>query len=221
MTRGKLDRSIELMRREEHGRAGCGGAADQAIDQVAAALVEPGVRLIEEPELRPTDDHRSKRGPATLTGRQVAYGDVAKSVGDPESIERSVDGSRVDARCSRPEPQVLLDAQVLVEGGVVAEQADRSANRSTVGDDVVIEHEGAARLDPLEPGADAQQCRLTGPVRTLQQDDFTRTDREINSGEGREPAKQSDDAVKGDDGHPKRLPPHSCASACGRRPCLQ
>lgn len=221
MTRGKLDRAIELMRREEHGCTGCGGAADQAIDQVSAALVEPGVRLIEEPELRPTDDHRSKRGPATLTGRQVAYGDVAKSVGDSESIERSVEGSRVNARCSRPEPQVLLDAQVVVEGGVVAEQADRSANRSTVGDDIVIQHEGATRLDPLEPGADAQQCRLTGPVRTLQQDDFTRTDREINSGEGREPAKQSDDAVKGDDGHQKRLPPHSCTSACGRRPCLQ
>lgn len=209
------------MRRQQNGGSGRGSLADQTVDQIAALLIEAGVRLVEKPQPRPANNHRSKSGAATLTGRQVAHGHVSETVGHAESIEGSVDCIDVDARRPRPEPEVFLDTQVVVERGVVTEQTDRAANRGAMADDVVLEDECTARLNPLEPGANPQQCRLAGSVRALQQDDLSRTDVEIDSGESRKPAQQGDDAIEGDDGHRSRLPGLPRARACRRRSYLQ
>jgi len=221
MTGGKVQRAVEFVRGEQHGGSSHGRLADHAVDHIAARLVESGMRLVEQPQPGPTNDHSGERRATALTGGKVTHRHVSESIGNTEPIERSIDRADIDARRPRPEAKVLLDAQVVVERGVVTEQTDRPTNSGAVADEVVVENERTARLDPLKAGAHPKQCRLAGPVRALQQDDLTCTDVEIDSGEGRKPAEQGNDAVEGDDGHRKRLPGHPWGTACQPRSCLQ
>ena len=72
-------RAVELVGAEDHGGAGGGGVADQLVDEVAAVLVEPGVGLVEQPQLGAAGDQAGQRGAAALTGGEAADGDVPQA----------------------------------------------------------------------------------------------------------------------------------------------
>src|SRR4051794_37181729 len=57
---------VELMRREQHGRSAGHRLADEAVDEVAALLVETGVGLVEQPELRTAGEHDRERRATAL-----------------------------------------------------------------------------------------------------------------------------------------------------------
>src|SRR3546814_12867118 len=61
--------TVELVRREHDGGPRGDGPAGQVVEQVAALLVEPGVGLVEQPQLGATSHQARERGAASLTSR--------------------------------------------------------------------------------------------------------------------------------------------------------
>ena len=82
----------------------------------------------------------------------------------------------------------------------MAQQADPAPHRPAVGPQVVTEHHGLAAGDRHQPGADAQQRGLAGPVGPPDQDDLTQADVERGTGQGREAPEERHGIAKVDHG---------------------
>ena len=165
------------------------------------------MRLVKQPEARAANDHRSEGGATPLPRRKIPHRNVTQAFGDAEAVERRRHRFVVDARCTSPETQVLLDGQVVIERRVVPEQPDRPSHGSAVGHQIVAQHLGPAGLNPQQAGADPQQGRLAGAVGSLDEHDLALTDLEIGARERRKPAEQGDDALERNDGHHETLAP--------------
>ncbi|SUZ93547.1 uncharacterized protein METZ01_LOCUS46401, partial [marine metagenome] len=203
---------FELVRRHNHGPPGGDGVADELVDDVASSLVEAGVGLIEQPQLRATYDECRQRGSSPLAGRQPVDGQVEESVVEAEALEGANHPFNrrlgVEASSPGPEADILGDREVLVEAGRMAQQRHSSAHRPTLGAgcEVVAEHRHRAGLGGQEAGAEAQQGGLAGPVGALQQDGLARLDAQIHAGQRREASEQGDRSIEFDHGHPPTVP---------------
>ena len=82
--------SSRLVRRQQHARPVRHGLADQLAEQGARGGIEPGVRLVEEPERGAAGQERGERDPAALAGRQPAGRRGAQATGQAEPLERLV-----------------------------------------------------------------------------------------------------------------------------------
>ena len=80
------------MRGQQYRRAVDHGLGDQPTQELARGGVEPGVRLVEQPEGRATGDQGRERHPAALPGREPAGGRRAQAAGQSEALERAVGG---------------------------------------------------------------------------------------------------------------------------------
>ena len=114
---------LQVVGGEQHRRPEPDGVADQVVDQVTAGRVEAAVWLVEEPQPGPATDHDRKRGPAALAGRQVRDPDRAEAAPELEAVEDRFDGLGVDPVGLGPEVDVLLDGQLVVQVGLVGQQA--------------------------------------------------------------------------------------------------
>ena len=92
-----------------------------------AAGVQPGVGLVQQPQLGTPGHQHGQRHPAALAGRQPPDRGPPQPADQAEALERRVDP--VGRQAGRPdrEPHVLDRGQLVVEGGGVAEQADLDA----------------------------------------------------------------------------------------------
>src|SRR5690606_8513168 len=172
----------------------------QPVDDVPPLAVQPRVRLVEEPQLRPAADHRCERRATPLPRREGVHGEVPEPAGHPEALQRRPALLDRRARGPRPERHVLGDREVLVQVGGVPEQADAPPNGGAVPDEVLAEHGRGPRGHGDEPRADPQQGGLAGAVRTPEQQDLAAPDVEIDAGEGGEAAEQGDRGAESDDG---------------------
>jgi hypothetical protein len=77
-------------------------------------------------------------------------------------------------------PQVLLPGQHVVDGGVLAGQADRPADAARVGQQVAAGHGGGAAVRAQQRGQDADQRGLARAVRPEQGEDLARGDGEVH-----------------------------------------
>ena len=104
-----------------------------------AARVEPGRRLVEEQQLRPADQRAAEVEPAAHAAR-VGLDDAVAGVGQLELLEQLVGpalGLGLRQLVQPPEhDQVLAAGQVLVDGRVLAGQADDRAELLGLLDDV-------------------------------------------------------------------------------------
>jgi len=99
-----------------------------------------------------------------------------------------------------PDEAEVLDAgQVLVDGGVLAGQADRVTDGLGVGDDVVTEDTGLAGVGPQDRGEDPDGGRLAGAVGAEEAEHGAGRDGEIDPVEGGDVSEPLDEAG-GDDG---------------------
>ena len=64
---------LVLVRRQEHGRAPGDGVGTSVVEKVAVGGVQPGVGLVEQPELGLAGDQHGQRGAPALPGRQPAH----------------------------------------------------------------------------------------------------------------------------------------------------
>ena len=198
------------MAREQDGRTGLRRVEDQGIDQVPARPVEPGMGLVEQPQLGPTSDERGQRRAPTLTRREPCDRDRGHASIDPASGQRAAGVDVVGAGGAGPEVDVVDGGQVGVQAVIVGEQADPAADRPGVGRDVHTEDPRLAAGHPSQPGTGTQQRRLPGAVGTAKQDDLALTDRQVDASESGKPVEEHDcglqhDRIGGDRGRHTEL----------------
>ena len=83
-------RELGLVRGQQHRRAVGHGLGDQLAQQRARGGVEPGVRLVEQPEGGAAGDQRGEGDAAALAGREPAGRRRAQASGQAEALERVV-----------------------------------------------------------------------------------------------------------------------------------
>ena len=175
---------------------------DELVDAIAPLRIEPGVGLVEQPQLGTAGHQTGQRRAPALTGGELAHGHVGEAAGQPAGGEGGVDVRRGRAGGPPPEPDVVAHGEVVVEAGGVAQEAHPApdlAGPAAVGE-VRSEHPSLAPHDGEQAGAGAQQRGLPGPVRPAEEHDLSGGDIEVDPGEGREPAKQGHRAAEVDDG---------------------
>jgi len=182
---GELLGLHEVLGGEQHGhavplrQAGHGGP-----ELVPAAWVEAGRRLVEEEQL----------GPGDQAGRQVKAAAHAAGVGLHQAAAGVVEVElrqelvcAVPSRAARqmPQPphhlQVLLAGQHVVDGRVLAGEADRAPDADWVGEQVVPGDGGGARVRAEQCGQDADQRGLARAILAEEGDDLALGDRQVNA----------------------------------------
>ena len=83
------------------------GLAQHGVELVASGGVEPGVRLVEQPQLGAAGDEAGEGGAPLLAGGQPAHRDAGEPAGETEPFERRVDLGRRGADRRAPERDVL------------------------------------------------------------------------------------------------------------------
>ena len=114
--------------------------AKELVQEITALLVEPGVRLVEQPKPRVSRHEHRERGAALLAGRAAPYRSGREATRETEPLERRADPRHGASSRSHGEPQVLLHRQLLIEEGLVAEHADFAPHGTPIGHEVPAEH---------------------------------------------------------------------------------
>ena len=175
---------------------------DELVDDVAAALVDAGVGLVEQPQLGAAGDEAGQRHAPALAGGEL--GRPARRARRPSTPSRAMAAAASSRRAPAARAQkrdVVGHREVVVEAGGVAEEPDAAADGAALAGvgQVVAEHDGLARRDRQQPGARTQQRRLAGAVRSPQEHDLAAADVEVDAGEGGEAAEQRDRSAEGHD----------------------
>ena len=188
------------MGRDQDRRASRRRAAHEVVDEVAASRVEARVRLVEQPELRTARHQDREGGPPALTRREPSDRHPRETATQAELLDRFLGVGAARAGRARPEPDVVDDVQVVVQRGRVAEEADASAHRPRIASEIASEDDRLAGRHVRQPGTEPQQGGLAGAVGASDEDDLTRRDVEVDSGERGEAPEQRDRRAKVDDG---------------------
>src|SRR5438270_2224908 len=145
---------VELVGRNQHRRSRACRVGDQLVETLTAVGVEPGVGLVEQPEIGRPQEEGGHGNPSALPGGQPERLHARQAAGEPEPRQRVVDGNRAGgAGGPGDEAQVVGDGQVVVEAGGVAEQRHAATHRPTVAPEIVAKDRRLAVDDGDEPGA--------------------------------------------------------------------
>ena len=204
---------LEVLRRQQHGRA----VGDEVLDRLPQldprARVQARRRLVEEQHRRRRDERRREVQPpphAAAVGLRGAVG----GVGEREALEQLVRaplGRRAPLAVEPPDHrQVLGPGQVLVDGRVLAREADLRAQPRRVGDDVEAGDARAARVGLEQRREHAHHGRLSGPVRSQHAEDGPRRGLQVDAVEGPHGPERLHEALDADG----RLFVHSHAVEC-------
>ena len=122
--------AVEFVARDEDRRSGSGRLAQRGVEFVASTLVEPGVRLVEQPQFGATGHETGERRAPLLAGGQLARPDVdaSRSATPIRCIAASISAAVAPDRRS-PEPDVLAHRQVSVQPVLMTEQTDVAVGR--------------------------------------------------------------------------------------------
>ena len=124
--------ALELMAGNEHRGSGAGGVLDDGVHEVATALVEAGMGLVEEPQLGVAGHDHGDRGPAPLAGRQAADRHVGQAPVEAETGHRRVGVGHGPAAGPGPEADVVGHRQLVVQRRGVTQQPDPTAHGAPV-----------------------------------------------------------------------------------------
>ncbi|ALE85348.1 hypothetical protein XF36_21140 [Pseudonocardia sp. HH130629-09] len=138
--------------------------------------VQPGGGLVEEQHLGASDEARCQVEPAAHAAG-VGAGAAPGGVGEPEAVDQL--GGAGPGGCPRQieqpadQVEVVAAGQGLVDGGVLAGEADQGADPGGVADDVAAEHRGPAGRRREQRGQHADGRRLAGAVGAEQAQDLS------------------------------------------------
>lgn len=196
---GEVAGSLQFMTRDEHGGPGIRSLPQHTIEFVTAVGIESGMGLVEQPQFGAPGDEACERHPTSLAGRQRADGDVGEAPVDGESDHRRSHFVTRRTHGGPPERDVLLDREVAVQPVVVSEQADPRPHQVGVGAEVEPEHASRPALDREQRRAQPQHTRLSGTVRTSEQDDLAPLDPQRRPREHGERSRHGDHVAEFDD----------------------
>ena len=159
---------VEVLRREQHGRALPHAALDRLPQREPAARVQAGRRLVEEQHRRAVDQRGGEVEPPAHAAR-VRLGRPLRGVRQVEALEQLVRaGARVLAGHVVELPdhlQVLEPGQVLVDRRVLAREPDLRAQRRRVALHVQARDARAAGVGLQQRREDPHRRRLARAVR--------------------------------------------------------
>ena len=204
------------MGRQQHGGATGSRLAHQRVQHVAPVGVEPGVRLVEQPQLGSPREKRGDRRSTALPRRQLGHRHVPQTAVEGEPGHRLLSDAYVRAHRSRGKAQVVGDGQVLVERPGVTEEGHPATDRPPVTTQVMAQHLGLSRRDGDQARAGAEEGGLPRAVRPLEQHDLAARDVEVDACEGGKSAEERDRGAKADGGsHVKPFPKLSALPKVG------
>ena len=126
----------------------------------------------------------------------------AQAPGQSDPLERLVGARGGQPEGADGEPDVLRRAEVVVERGGMAQEADVAAHRRVVRGQIDPEDRRLARGHRQQPSTGPQQAGLARAVGAHDHDDLALVEREIDPGEGGEAAGERDRGTEVDDrGH--------------------
>ncbi len=184
---GQLVGLLQVLGGEQHGGAG-GDQFPYALPGVgAAARVEAGGGFVQDDHGRAGDQRPGEVEAAPHPAGVGAAGPVGR-LRQAEAVEE-FGGAPAGGAASRAvqaghQVQVLAAGQLLVDGGVLAGEAEAGPDRLGGGADVVARHPGAARVGPQQGGEDADGGGLAGAVGTEQAEDGAGRGVQVDPGEG-------------------------------------
>ena len=165
---GELVRLLEVLRGEQDRDTLVGQAADGAPQLLAAAQVETGRRFVEEQQPRSLD-HAHREIEAASHAAGIGRGPPVAGGTQVEGVEHLTGAYLRLSPGKVPEPghhgEVLLPGQLVVDGGVLAGEADRALHAGRVGQQVVAGDRGGACIGAYQGGQDAYQRGLASAVR--------------------------------------------------------
>lgn len=171
---GELVGLLEVLRGEEHRGPAGDEVLDDAPERQAAPWVEAGRRFVEEQHARVHHERSGEVDASSHAAGEPLDGAVA-GLGEPEHVDefaRPVAGGPSTQVVQPPDHlEVLEPGEVLVDGGVLPGDADRSSGALRVADDV---HAGDRRGPGVrfdEGGEDLHGRGLAGAVRAEQRGD--------------------------------------------------
>ena len=192
--------TLELVAGDDDGGAGVDRGAEGRVELVATRRVEAGVGLVEQPQLRPPGDQARERRPAALAGRQPSRparrrADRARSIRSSAASISALDAPTVDPQKRTFSATVRSAYSPLAcpSSPTRARTASRCVAQVAAGDTSL------AACERQQPGAQPQQRRLAGAVRTAEQDDLASVHGEVGAGERGERTEDDDGVAQLDD----------------------
>ena len=186
---GELVGLLQVLRREQQGRAVGDELADHVPHPQPAGRVEPGRRLVEEEHRRPGDEPGGEVEPAPHPAG-VALHDPVGGVGELEPLEQ-LGGPGLAPRGGagrESSPTITRFCRPVRSSSSVASWAVTPILRRTAAasaHDVVAGHPRPAAVGQSEGGEDPHRRRLPGAVRPEHAEDRSGRHREVDAGEGR------------------------------------
>ncbi len=160
--------TIVLVGGEHDGAAGRSGPRKKLVEKIAAVVIQPGMRFVEQPEASAARDQHSQTGAALLSGGAAAHGRGRQPAREAQLLEGRAD-PRDGASCrSNRKPQVLLYRQLLVQERLMSEHPDLAPHRAPISHEVPAEHRGLARMHLQQAGENLENAGLACAVRTAQ-----------------------------------------------------
>ena len=198
---------VELMGSEQDGGASGHGVLHERIDEVTTFLVEGGVGLVEQPELRSPGEQHGQRGSPPLPRRQPGHGHVGQTTVETEASHGGLHVGATGAAGPGPERDVVGHREVVVETAGVTQQAHPVPDGPRIGSQIDPEDRRLAVDHGDQAGAGAQHRGLAGTVGPLDQHDLTWLDVEIDTGQRWKAAQEAHGTTEADSGFhglPKR-----------------
>ena len=178
---------VEVLRRQEDGRALRDESLDRLPEGDAAAQVEPCRRLVEEQDRWAGDERGAEVEPSPHAAGVRADEPLAR-VGQVEGLEQLGRALARDAAAEVVEPadhlQVLEAGQVLVHGRVLAGEPDPLSDPGRVADDVEACDARLAAVGLEQRGQDPDGGRLARAVRPEQPEDAPGLGVQVDAAQG-------------------------------------
>ena len=149
--------------------------------------VEPDRRLVQEQHARGVQQAAGDLQPALHPARERAH-ERRAAIGQAHELEHRVE-PRGHAGASQPidggvEAQVLLGAEMLVERGLLEDEADAPANLGALPHDVESRHPGAAGRGPQQRAKHLDRRRLAGTVGPEEAEQLPRRHAQVDAAHG-------------------------------------
>ena len=209
-SRGQRHGAVGLVAGDEHCDARVRRLLDDGVQVVATGSIEPGVRLVEQPQGGSADDEAGERCTPLLTGGQPAHRDGGQPAAQTQPFEggQPLVVGRPDRR--PPEVDVLPDREVEVQPVAVAEHADERTDPVSLGGQIAAEHDPPTPHQRYQSCTESEQRGLAGAVGAPQPHDLAAVDGQRDAGDGGKATEHRNDTVEVDH--------HRCSEAAPPHP---
>lgn len=191
---------------DQNAGTSLGGISDNIIDDVAPGLIEPGVGLVEQPQLGLAGGGHCQSDASALASGELAHKHTVQTIIYSESAGGRIGECVVDLGQATPEPEIFSNREVVVQHRSMTHEANLGTNTLTVIHEVMAEYLGGAGLEGKQTRTEPQQGGFARAVRSLKQHGLASGNVKRRAGQCRKPTEQHYSVHEGENRHVKTLP---------------